>query len=299
MPANKKRRVSVFLVMAVCLACLGSPLLYYLGRPLPVAMQTEPFQGVKYYRRVHFTPYPMVAHIVVVDLQAPGIGFLVTAGDPSEALPLKARTTSQFARSTGVQIAINGDGFTPWHANGPFDYFPHIGDRVAPAGYAMSEGVVYGEGPGPTIYFSKDAEASFTLGDITPYNAISGNNMIVVNGEAVDGLDNSYAAPRTAIGLDESGKKLILFVADGRQPFYSQGATLYRNGTIDDLLWCRQCHEYGWRRLFHAGDAQFSWNCPGDQFPDPDRHPGTGKAGGESSRYFCTALIAKAVGILL
>jgi exopolysaccharide biosynthesis protein len=169
----------------------------------------------------------MVAHIVVVDLQTPGIGFIVTAGDPSEALPLKARTTSQFARSTGVQVAINGDGFTPWHANGPFDYFPHIGDRVAPAGYAMSEGAVYGEGPGPTIYFSKDAEASFTLGDITPFNAISGNNMIVVNGVAVDGLDNSYAAPRTAIGLDKSGKKLILFVADGRQPFYSQGATLF------------------------------------------------------------------------
>jgi hypothetical protein len=223
----KKRRWSVIIVVAACLVCLGSPLLYYLGRPLPLAMQTEPFQGVKYYRRVHFTPYPMVAHIVVVDLQAPGIGFLVTAGDPAETLPLKARTTSQFARSTRVQIAINGDGFTPWHANGPFDYFPHFGDRVAPAGYAMSDGVVYWEGPGPTIYFSKDAEASFTLGDITPYNAISGNNMIVVNGVAVDGLDNSSAAPRTAIGLDKSGKNLILFVADGRQPFYSQGATLF------------------------------------------------------------------------
>lgn len=223
----KKRSWSVILVIAACLVCLGSPLLYYLGRPLPLAMQTEPFQGVKYYRKVHFTPYPMVSHIVVIDLQAPGIGFLVTAGDPAETLPLKARTTSQFARSTGVQIAINGDGFTPWHANGPFDYFPHDGDRVAPAGYAMSDGVVYGEGPGPTIYFSKDAEASFTLGDITPYNAISGNNMIVVNGVAVDGLNNSSAAPRTAIGLDKSGKNLILFVADGRQPFYSQGATLF------------------------------------------------------------------------
>ena len=73
-------------------------------------MSTEPFKGVKYYRRVHFTPSPMVAHIVVVDLQAPGIGFLVTAGDPAESLPLQAVTTSQFARSEGVQIAINGDG---------------------------------------------------------------------------------------------------------------------------------------------------------------------------------------------
>ena len=227
MTKSRKRKLSTVLVIILCLICVGLPVLYYLGRPLPVAMHTEPFKGVTYYRRVHFTPYPMVAHIVVVDLQAPGIGFLVTPGNPAEVLPLKARTTSQFARSTGVQIAINGDGFSPWWAKGPLDYFPHAGDRVAPAGYAMSEGVAYGKGSGPTIYFSKKGEASFTLGDITPNNAISGNNMIVVNGTATAGLDNSYAAPRTAIGIDKTGTRLILFVADGRQPFYSQGATLY------------------------------------------------------------------------
>ena len=228
MAKNKKRRLSILPVIILCIICVGLPLLYYWGRPLPVTMHTEPFKGVTYYRRVHFTPYPMVAHIVVVDLQAPGIGFLVTPGIAGEALPLKARTTSQFVRSTGVQIAINGDGFSPWWAKGPLDYFPHAGDRVAPNGYAMSEGVAYGKkGSEPTIYFSKKGEASFTLGDINPYNAISGNNMIVMNGVAVDGLDNSYAAPRTAIGLDKTGTRLILFVADGRQPLYSQGATLY------------------------------------------------------------------------
>jgi hypothetical protein len=228
MAKNKRRKLSTVFVIVLCFICIGLPLVYYWGRPLPVAMHTNPFKGVTYYRRVHFTPYPMVAHIVVVDLQAPGIGFLVTPANAGQVLPLKARTTSQFARSTGVQIAINGDGFSPWWAKGPFDYFPHAGDRVAPAGYAMSNGDAYGEkGPGPTIYFSKKGEASFTLGDIAPYNAISGNNMIVVNGSAVDGLDTSYAAPRTAIGLDKTGTRLILFVADGRQPLYSQGATLH------------------------------------------------------------------------
>ncbi|MGB8213608.1 MAG: phosphodiester glycosidase family protein [Anaerolineales bacterium] len=225
MEPRKKRKLPLLLVL--CIVCVGVPLLYFLGRPLPVAMNTQPFQGVHYYRRVHFTPYPMVAHIVVVDLQAPGIGFLVTPGDPKQTLALTAHTTSQFARAAGVQIAINGDGFTPWWAKNLFDYFPHVGDQVAPNGYAMSDGVAYGPHSGPTIYFSKDGRASFTLGDISVYNAISGNNMIVVNGKAIADLDNSYAAPRTAIGLDDTGKKLILFVADGRQPFYSQGATLY------------------------------------------------------------------------
>ena len=83
-------------------------------------MRTEPFQGITYYRRVHFTPYPLVAHIVLVDLQAPGIGFLVTPGDPKEEFTLVARTTSHFARSMDVQIAINGDGFSPWWSKGTF-----------------------------------------------------------------------------------------------------------------------------------------------------------------------------------
>jgi Phosphodiester glycosidase len=227
MAKNKRRRYFIFIVLALCLICIGLPLLNFIGKRLPVPLQTEPFQGVKYYRRVHFSPYPLVAHILTVDLQAPGIGFIVTAGDPTEAHPLKASTTSQFAVSTGVQIAINGDGFTPWYAKGPFDFFPHVGDRVSPLGYAMSEGVAYGDGSEPTIYFSNDGQASFTLGDITPYNAISGNNMIIVDGQPIEGLDDTRAAPRTAVGLDASGKRLILFVADGRQPLYSQGATLF------------------------------------------------------------------------
>ena len=227
MPKNRNRKIPIVIVILISLACIGSPFLYYLGRPLPVNLQTEPFQGVKYYRRVHFTPYPMVAHIVVVDLQASGISLLVTSADTTEALPLKAQTTSQFARSTGVQIAINGDGFSPWWARGPFDYYPHSGDRVAPAGYAKSEGRAYGQRSGPTIYFSKSNDASFTLGDINSYNAISGNNMIVRDGVEIPDLDNSYAAPRTALGLDRTGTHLIMFVADGRQPLYSQGATLH------------------------------------------------------------------------
>jgi len=230
---NKKRKSVIVLSAILCLVCVCSPLLYYAGRPLPVTMHTEPFPGVIYYRRVHFTPYPMVAHIVVVDLTTPGVGFVVTAGDPASDLPLQAQTTSQFARAYGVQIAINGDGATPWWDNGPLDYFPHTGDRVSPNGFAMWEGIGYGPDSGPTIYFSNDGQASFTLGDMAPYYALSGTHMLVVNGQAVQGLDNTYAAPRTAIGLDSTGRRLILFVADGRQPLYSQGATLQE---MADLL---------------------------------------------------------------
>ena len=61
-------------------------------------------------------------------------------------------------------------------------------------------------------------------GDV--YNAISGDRMIVRGGKPVAGLDDTTPAPRTAIGLDGSGERLIIIVVDGRQPLYSSGATL-------------------------------------------------------------------------
>jgi exopolysaccharide biosynthesis protein len=49
--------------------------------------------------------------------------------------------------------------------------------------------------------------------------------MLVQNGQVLPDLDGE-AQPRSAIGLDKSGRRLILVVVDGRQPRYSQGATL-------------------------------------------------------------------------
>ena len=49
--------------------------------------------------------------------------------------------------------------------------------------------------------------------------------MLLLQGEPVEGLDDIELDPRTAIGLNRNGRWLILAVVDGRQPFYSEGAT--------------------------------------------------------------------------
>lgn len=51
-----------------------------------------------------------------------------------------------------------------------------------------------------------------------------------------EALDDGTVAPRMAIGLDGSGQKLIIVVIDGRQPLYSQGATLAKLAEI--MLYC-------------------------------------------------------------
>ena len=75
------------------------------------------------------------------------------------------------------------------------------------------------------------------------YNAISGNALLVWIGEAVDGLDGSEAEPRTAVGLDRSGRRLIIVIVDGRQPGYSQGATL---AELAQILLEKKAHSGVW-----------------------------------------------------
>lgn len=49
--------------------------------------------------------------------------------------------------------------------------------------------------------------------------------MIVLKGEVAPDLDDNELEPRTALGLNRNGRYLYIVVVDGRQPFYSEGAT--------------------------------------------------------------------------
>jgi hypothetical protein len=203
----------------------------YALRPLPESTEHDLFQGIHYIRDVRREPVPMVIHVVKIDLDAPGIRFLVTPQDRSCGLELCARTTSQFVQNSQVQLAINGDFFVPWHDIGPLDYYPGAGDPVDALGFASSEGSVYSEvrANHSTVFIYEDNRVSFDerIGDV--YNAISGNVLIMLDGMPANQSDHPYFTnrhPRTAIGLDASGSTLILIVIDGRQTNYSIGATI-------------------------------------------------------------------------
>jgi hypothetical protein len=186
---------------------------------------------VAYRRIVNYFPNAMVAHVIVIDTKTKGIKFLITPADSEGELPLNARTTSQFLDEFGVQIALNGDGFSPWWSRSPADYYPHAGDPVAPLGFTASGGDDYfqgldlAEGERPTLYISRRNALNFNDRPNRVYSAISGDRMIVLQGQPVPGLDDSEPDPRTAIGLNKNGRYLYLVVVDGRQPLYSAGVT--------------------------------------------------------------------------
>ncbi len=223
------KKIPWFLWTALILASLIVIVffIYYGSRPKMVNLREEIYPCITYYRRVHTQPRMLVAHIVTVDLSCKNIEAFVTPPEKGDkAAPLRARTTSQFAREFGMQVAINGDGFTPWFSHNILDYYPHPGDPIAPNGFAASRGKEYGEGIGPTLFINSERTATLGNPYRKIYTAISGQSWLVRDKQPVPDLNDSSAAPRTAVGLDGSGKRLILIVVDGRQPFYSEGVTV-------------------------------------------------------------------------
>jgi hypothetical protein len=228
----KTRKLTRTLIgtLVVLSLCIGGYLLYDRGRPAPIPIKQKLYEGVTYRRVVRLFPRPMIAHVLTVDTKVKGIEFLVTPPDSEGEMPLTARTTSQFLEDFGLQIAINGGGFSPWWSRSPADYYPHVGDPIAPAGFTASNGEVYWttsdtEGTPPALYISRRNVLSFNNKPNRIHSAISGDRMIVLKGEIAPDLQNEEVEPRTAVGINRNGRYLYLIVVDGRQPLYSEGAT--------------------------------------------------------------------------
>ncbi len=63
---------------------------------------------------------------------------------------------------------------------------------------------------------------------------------LIVESRIIPDSADKELHPRTALGFDESGEWLMLVVADGRQPGYSEGVTLYELARILKSKGCTQ-----------------------------------------------------------
>ncbi len=220
------------MLLAVAAIAIGGFSFWLYHRPLPGSTRVTLFEGVTYIRDVRHNPRPLVIHVVMIDLDTPGLSFLVTPGEPADGHEIRARLTSQFLDNYDLQLAINGDFFWPWWFHSIFDYYPHLGDPTDVNGLAASRGVIYSPAADdrPTLYISHDNRAQFNVPEGEIDNAISGLPMIVENGQLsnkiVPGEYYDGIHPRTAVALDRDRRTLMLFIVDGRQPNYSEGVSL-------------------------------------------------------------------------
>jgi hypothetical protein len=206
----------------------SAALFWYSHRALPAPEERALFSGVRYRREVRVQPRPLVLHLVTVTL-GPEVRFVVTPGRPGSR-QLRARTTSEFLRAFGAQLAINGQIFYPWRS-GLCDYYPHPGDPVNVVGLAASAGVIYARPTAkhPTLFLDRDGRAQLGALPARVHHAISGTRWLVSGGRVADDLSRPQdlgLQPRTAVALDRARAQLLLLVVDGRQPRYSEGVSL-------------------------------------------------------------------------
>ena len=204
-------------------------------RPPREATTAELFQGIVYTRNVYSDPRPLIVHIVEIEMDTSGTRFLVTPGDTSQGLEIPARTTSAFVEEFGVQVAINGSFFKPFRVGSfLFDYYPHHGDPVDVLGLAVADGEAYSlsdeERPVLCILNGQAVIHHFDCPGGT-LQALAGNRIFLEEGNTTIS-NRGFPQPRTAVAVDETGKRLWLIVVDGRQPNYSEGITLAELATL-------------------------------------------------------------------
>jgi hypothetical protein len=148
---------------------------------------------------------------------------------------LCTHTTSRSLAEQGLQIAVNGDGFQYLD---PLEYDPQEfcsvrSDPIRLIGYAASRGKIYAEGGAghPILYINQRNEITSDKPKGDPYNAISGDLLLIDKGRKAGSLDNTHLHPRTAFGVNKTGGRVYLVVVDGQHT--SEGGT---SDELADLL---------------------------------------------------------------
>jgi hypothetical protein len=164
-----------------------------------------------------------------IDLLQPDIRFFTTPVSDDDLLETDSQTTSQFLATYGLQVAVNANFYRPCCTTVeglPMDL----------RGLAISDGIEVSP-PEETVFGSEmallliEADNHANLVDSEPgdysgvFNAVAGAPLLLWEGENL-GADDAGIHPRTAVGLSEDDRYLFLLTIDGRQPGFSDGATL-------------------------------------------------------------------------
>jgi hypothetical protein len=167
-----------------------------------------------------------------VDLDAPGLDVFTTPGNGAEPLETTAQTTPQFVAQHDLAGAVNAMFFQPCCAP--------LAEPKDLRGLAVSEGALVSpratEGLGRVVLaISTSGRARIVEDgeelDLAPLDtAVSGSHRLLRAGVVVAPPDEATGFlgrhPRTVAGAAADGTRLYLVVIDGRQPGWSDGATL-------------------------------------------------------------------------
>jgi exopolysaccharide biosynthesis protein len=174
--------------------------------------------------------------VAVVDLKNPKLHVRVAPAGPDPDGPGKWETTllepTKIAGRENFDLVVNGDFFAVKGINdgeGINSHY-HTGQWAYPVSPAMTDGRTWSTcaKAAPCLVVHKNGTVTIEL--LTQPNAddwevVGGGPMLVQNGVVVPGNQDVSLSryPRTAVGLDVTGAKLIILVVDGRKPGIAVG----------------------------------------------------------------------------
>lgn len=184
-------------------------------------------------------PRPLRIHALRVHLDANGLSLVTDKSNGDRPLEVDGLKTSSFLMQTGCQAAINATAFWPLHKE--------EGGEQDIRGLVVSDAEVVSlvdeDKPRSAVVFRADRRAAIvdppveTAGVVT---AVGGYGDLLRGGAAVAPRESASFVedlhPRTALGIDDGGRTLVLVVVDGRQPGYSEGASLAELAEVLRLL---------------------------------------------------------------
>jgi exopolysaccharide biosynthesis protein len=169
-------------------------------------------------------PRLQVVNVLRIDLNEPGISFVTTKSNGAEPLEVNGQTTAEFLKENKLQAAVNANFFSP---------VKNIdGDPKDLIGLSVSKGETVSPhtDKGAVLIISSKNKAKIAdanSADVKDaYNGVQGNEILLSKGK-IKVKEGGAVHPRTAAGISANGRYLYFIVIDGRQPGYSEGATMH------------------------------------------------------------------------
>ena len=203
--------------------------------------------GIHYWLVTRQEPRPLRIHHLQVDLRNPHVELApVLAADPDGTGPATAQLTSPLllAQRASALALVNAN---PWQgipdAAGKRSTNWHEGMPVQILGLAAAHGDLRNAPVDPaycSVWIDRAGKPHIGCpGNIAAVrDGIAGFLQLVRDGKVIR-PPGGPIHPRTALGMDASGRKLYLVVVDGRRPGYSEGMSYFELATYMRELGCQ------------------------------------------------------------
>lgn len=237
--------VNSFRVACCLLAFLAAPLRAQENAPAPI----QSVAAIRFEQRAMQKQRVFVARI---DLRNAKVEVRVARGgaDPDGDGPWQTtlQPLSLIAAREHFDLAINGDFFSARNtvdAEGAKSGFVE-GKWASAIGPAVTDGFLWArpQNPRPVLMLDADQNARILAMKDAPDTArqiIAGSDILLQDGKRVLNNNSAFATnrhPRTAVGLADAGKTLVLVVVDGRDAPAAIGMSL---GELTDLMLSLNC----------------------------------------------------------